>query len=290
MDTTTATTTTAPAATTQPATGSPPAIFADGLNFAENWHTTLPEEFHGLAKDTKSLTDVFARMKGMRDDISARGTGIKVPGEKATDEEKNQFKADLLKHLGVPDTPDAYDIKPPEGIGFDEGVLKELAAVMPKAGLTPDGAKLIASTYYGALLKQAEHIKAEAAKERAADKAALATEYGDRIDGLVSAAKAVAKEAGWPEETMDPTHEGFIGAAPFKLIQHLIARAAKAEGVDRTAGGATTPPADDMTWAKATMEGKTAESEAWKSSAHPDHKKIAERITAAFKAAYPGKS
>jgi hypothetical protein len=279
---------TPPAGESSPST--PPTIFSEGLNFAPDWHTSLPEEYHGLARDAKSLTDVFARLKGARDDISARGSGLKVPGEKATDDERAAFKADLLKHLGVPETPDAYDIKPPEGIGFDESVLKELAAVMPKAGITPDGAKLIADTYYGALLKQAETIRTQAAQEREADKEALAKTYGDKIDTMVSAAKAIAKEAGWPEETMDPTNDGFIGAEPFKLIQHLLARVAKAEGVDRTGESGTKPAGDTMEWARATMAGTSSDSEAWKNQHHPDHKRIAARIEAVYRQAHPGKS
>lgn len=274
---------------TPPAT--PPAILADGLNFAPEWHTALPEEFQGLAKDAKSLTDVLARLKSARDDIANRGSGLKIPGEKATDDEKAAFRSTLYKHLGVPESADDYDLAPPEGFDADTDLIKEISAVMPKAGVTKEGAKLIADAYSQVIIKRAEAIKAEAAKEREADRAALATEYGDKIDSAIAQAKEAARAAGWPEETMDPTHEAFVGAKPFALVQSLLSRIAKAEGVDRT-GGNTSPQGSvrDAAWGKRVMAGLEPESAAYLNRAHPQHQEIHKAVLDSYAVTHKGKS
>lgn len=285
------TTTAPPPAAGEPAPAStPPAIFAEGLNFTDEWHTALPEEFHGLAKGTKSLPELVGRLKVARDDIATRGSGLKVPGEKATDEERAQFRSSLLQHLGVPQKAEDYDLSPPEGMEADADLIKEISAIMPQAGVTKEGAKLISDTYTKVMAARVEQIRAEAARERAEDREALAKEHGDKIDSLVAAAKAVAKEAGWPEETMDPTHEAFIGAKPFNLIQGLIARIAKAEGVERSGGpGTGASTVRDAAWAKRVMAGLEPESAAYKDRAHPENKAVHAAVLAAYKVSHPGK-
>jgi len=278
--------------TTETPPAAAPSIFADDqLTFAPDWHkTALPEEFHGLAGDAKSLKDVFARLKGSRDELAARGTGLRVPGEKATDEERTQFRADLLKHLGVPETADAYDLKPPEGTQVDEELIKEVSAIMPKAGVTKEGAKLISDTYNAVLQKRAEAIRAEQTRVRETERTELAAEYGDKVDTVVAQAKQVAKDAGWPEETMDPTNEAFVGAQPFRLIQGLLARIAKAEGVDRTGGNHTRVAAKDRAWAERVIAGKEPESTAYNNRHDPDNKRVYDEVMQAFAVAAGAKS
>lgn len=289
MDDTTPPTPTPPAGGGTPPPNTPPAILADGLNFAPEWYTALPEEFQGLAKDAKSIPDVLARLKSARDDIANRGSGLKIPGEKATDEEKSQFRATLYKHLGVPETPDDYDLSAPEGFDSDTELIKEIAAVMPKAGVTKEGAKLIADTYSKVIAQRVQAIQAQAQAEREADRQALATEYGTKIDAAVAQAKEAAKAAGWPEETMDPTHDAFIGAKPFQLIQSLLSRVAKAEGVDRT-GGTSLANVRDAAWGKRVMAGLEPESAAYKDRAHPQHEEIHKAVLAAYAVTHKGKA
>lgn len=83
------------------------------------WNEQLPEDmreneaFHGH----QTIGD-FA--KSYLDLQSARESAIQVPGEDATDEDRNAF----YSKMGVPETPDAYEIgKPadlPEGMAYSE--------------------------------------------------------------------------------------------------------------------------------------------------------------------------
>ena len=79
--------------------GSPPAF-------------TLPEAYKDApwAKDFKSSDDVFKSLENAQQFIGRKGFG--VPGEKATDEDRAAF----YKELGVPDAPEGYEFKKPEGV------------------------------------------------------------------------------------------------------------------------------------------------------------------------------
>jgi len=262
----------------------PSSIFVDdNLTFAPDWHKRLPEEFHGTVEGAQNLLGLVTRLKGLRDKQANPGSVLSLPGDKATDAERQEFRAAALRHLGVPDSADGYDLSAPEGFEADAELVKEISAIMPKAGVTKDGAKLISDTYNAILLKRAEAIRAEDAQVREAERVELAGEYKDRINTVVAQAKQVARDAGWPEESMDPTSESFVGAKPFRLIQGLLSRIAKAEGVDRTGGDISRATSRDRSWAERVIAGKEPESAAYNNKNDPDNKRIWGEVLEAFK-------
>jgi len=259
------------------------------MDFAPDWHKALPEEFHGMAKDAKSLPEVFSRMKGMRDEISARGTGLRVPGEASTDDEKAAFQRDLYHHLGVPDTPEAYDLKPPDGMEADAELIGLVAKLGPEIGLSKTAATKLADVYNQHMLARIEKIKADGVEARKLEHDGLTKDLGDKADGAVALAKGAAKRFGWPEESMDPTNEGFIGADAFKLVYGLAAELAKANGTDRTNGdGRNNSQVRDAAWAKRVQEGSEPESEHLKTG-HPKFNETWAAIQAAYAVSFPGK-
>lgn len=269
----------------------PPAIFADGLNFAPDWHKALPEEFHGLAKDARSLPDVFARLKGSRDELAARGTGLKIPGEKATDDERAAFTKELYRHLGVPETPDAYDLTPPDGMEADKKLIDMVAKLGPEIGLTKAGASKLAEAYNAQMAARIEKVRSEEGARLDAERKELAAELGDKADSAVAMVKAVAKRNGWPEEVMDPTNENFVGAQAFKLIHSLASELAVAQGGDRTGqqAGSAGSRAKDADWALRVQQGQEPESDYIKDRAHPKYDETWRAIHAAYAAKHPGK-
>ncbi len=269
----------------------PPAIFADGLNFAPDWHKALPEEFHGLAKDAKSLPDVFARLKGSRDELAARGTGLKIPGEKASDDERAAFTKELYRHLGVPETPDAYELSPPEGMEADKELIDMVAKLGPEIGLTKAGASKLAEAYNQQMAARVEAIRAEEAARVEAERKELAAELGDKADAAVAMVKAAGKRHGWPEEVMDPSHENFVGAQAFKLIHALSSELAIAQGGDRTGQsvGTAGSRAKDAGWALRVQQGVEPESDYIKDRAHPKYEETWAAISAAYASSYPVK-
>lgn len=273
----------------QPA--APPAIFTDGLTFAPDWYRQLPEEFHGLAKDAKSLPDVFARLKGSRDELAARGSGLKIPGEKATDDERAAFTKELYRHLGVPETPDAYELKAPEGMEADTELIQMVAQLGPEIGLSKAGATKLAEAYNQQMAARLEKMRADETARLDADRKALATELGDKADTAVSMAKAAAQRHGWPAETMDPANEHFVGAQAFKLVHSLASELAIAQGGDRTGQNAGTAGsrAKDVDWAVRVQQGQEPESEYIRDRGHPKYDETWRSIHAAYAAKFPGR-
>lgn len=274
-----------------PPASTPPSVFASGLEFAPDWFkTALPEEFHGLAKDAKSLPDVFARLKGSRDELASRGSGLRVPGEKATDEERATFQKELYKLAGVPEKPEEYELAPPEGMEADTDLIAAVAKLGPEIGLSKAAASKLAEAYNQHILGRAEKIRAEETAAVEADRKALATELGDKADSSIALAKEAAKRNGWPEETMDPTNEAFVGASAFKLVLGLAQELAKATGSDRTGQGQGTggSQAKDWDWAVRVQKGTEPESEYIKDRSHPKYAETWAAIEAAGKAKFPG--
>lgn len=95
----------------------------------------------GLVTDHFKMGEEYQSLKG-----KLEGT-VKVPGEKATDEERIAF----YKALGVPDKPDGYEIKRPEkmpeGMSYDEALEGSFKEVAHKVGLTPSQTQAIVEMF-----------------------------------------------------------------------------------------------------------------------------------------------
>jgi hypothetical protein len=126
-------------------------------NFTPDFQTKLPEFLGDDHKDFKGFEDVknIGQLAKMYADTK-RMVGKKLdnviqkPGEKATDEEKAAYRAQLAKEMGVPDKPEAYQFqKPqlPEGMSYDEEFESAIKPAMLAAGITPDGANKLYDAY-----------------------------------------------------------------------------------------------------------------------------------------------
>ncbi len=104
------------------------------------WYKTQTESgkkgtISDLVNDHLTLAETFAKMKG---EVEGK---VKVPGEKATPEEQAAFR----KALGIPESPDGYEIKRPEklpeGMEYDVLLEKGFKEEAFKLGITPTVAK-----------------------------------------------------------------------------------------------------------------------------------------------------
>lgn len=111
-------------------------LLDDKLSFTAGWQESLPEDLRPTAANYKDLPSLVKSLVHTKQLASGKMDGyIKVPGEGATTEEVTAYR----KAQGVPDTPDAYELKKPEGeLGnfYNEDEVKAFAAKAAELGLT----------------------------------------------------------------------------------------------------------------------------------------------------------
>lgn len=125
------------------------------------------------------------------DQREKNSTAISVPGPDAPPEEVAEFR----KKLGVPETPDGYEIPLPEGVELDDagkGRLDAFKAAMHAKGATPDVVAAAFETYQG--MVDAELSARKEAIETA--RAAQRREWGGDYDRNVELAKRAARTFG----------------------------------------------------------------------------------------------
>lgn len=144
---------------------------ADALKQLERFAT--PADYH--RSFTEAQKTIRAKQEGM----------IKLPGEKATDEERAAF----AKALGIPEAPDKYEIKvkPPEGLEVsdaDKAFLSKVTQKLHATGgfaATPEVANLAHELYFEAMQEQAAQMAAMAVQKKNEGKAALQKIYGQNF-------------------------------------------------------------------------------------------------------------
>lgn len=149
------------------------------------------------AKRFKSLDDVLDGSLNLRKDIAGR---IKVPGEKATDEEKAAFR----KAIGAKDKAEEYKAALPEGYEMGE-VQTALLGAMQQAAASegvPAGAfEQFTKTYFEFEKAVAEKVAEEVDQYRRDTELALKQEYGKDYEKYTRAAKSFIDKLGIPEFT-----------------------------------------------------------------------------------------
>lgn len=175
-----------------------PSIFADGYKFADNW----AEQYEGLnpaslakfnGKEVIDLARSYGELEKM---IGKKQEGlVKLPGEGASEEEIRAF----YSALGVPESPDAYEITPPdfaEELGWNPDALGPIKETAAKHGVTGAALNALIATQAQIEKDQYEALLAE----QEAQVAALRNEWGANFERNVTLAKRAADAAGIPAD------------------------------------------------------------------------------------------
>jgi hypothetical protein len=132
-----------------PPSDPPPSLLGEDLAFTPGWQDKLPEEMRPTAANYKDLPSLVKSLIHTKQLASGKMEGyVKVPGEGATPEELAAFR----KVQGVPDSPDAYELKKPDGeLGnfYNEEEVKAFAAKAAELGLTKTQAAALAEWRLG---------------------------------------------------------------------------------------------------------------------------------------------
>lgn len=166
----------------------------DGGASTQDTAPELPKWVHQLTDDLKQ-NEVVNRHQKLTDLVSEYAEYaqkadrlVELPGDDADDETREQFY-DRLR----PDSPDAYDLEPPEipnGFEYNEQREAEFREIAYTLGLSNQQAQQL----YHHELQQAIKKQQIAAKAHQEKIAALRQEWGDDYDGNVREAQQAFKE------------------------------------------------------------------------------------------------
>lgn len=276
METETTTETTETVETTQ---AEPNGIFADGLTFRDGWANSIEDssfdEFRSIAAQFKSMPEMLKSLKDSRTEFARRQEGmIKKPGPDATAEEKAAWSA----ALGVPESPDKYEIKVPEQL--PEGVeftAEELTAVRDFAhanGYTTD--QVNALIEFQSKMAGAE-IGRYTQEQRAAEEAGqqkLKDEWGMQFEKRSMLAQRAGKTFGIDAEMMkSPEMLRVMAAVGSAISEDKLASPSEIGGILSAGNEARDIVKNDS----------NPLYKAYWDPAHPDHEKAVQTVQAKYK-------
>ena len=145
-------------------------LLDDKGGFKQDWTKALPDHlkpFEGSLSKYPTPFDALAGLGNAQKLIGARQS-VKLPGEGATDEQWGQYRAEIAKITGAPESAEGYGLKAPDnlppGVEWNGELAGKAAAIAHKYGLPPQALhELIALNN--------ENVGATVAKSEAAQKA-----------------------------------------------------------------------------------------------------------------------
>lgn len=176
------------------------------IDFAA-WSAQIPSEYTKDAVWTplkdKPLGEV---LKGYAEGQKYIGGSVRIPGADAKPEDIAKFH----QKLGVPDSPDKYNLKMPEiPGGWDEAQVKPVLAEIHKLGLTPAQAQGVVGLY--AKTVQEAYGRFDTDRKTAAE--TLKTEWGATYEKNLALAQRVVLEFSG-QESLDLLDASGLGNHP----------------------------------------------------------------------------
>lgn len=244
----------------------------------DDWRATLPDDLKALPAAQKYATPADL-LKGYVEAEKLIGRkGVAIPGENATPEEHAAFRA----ALGVPENPDAYGLKAPEGVPpevWDADNAKAFAAEAHKLGLTPAQAQGLAAWQASRVAEMAS--KAGLEPDGRTFEEVLQAEWGQQFDAKMELAKRAVKEFGADEATLAAFEAKAGGAALVRMFSRIGEKMAE----DRPAGmGGDSAPVTTDPKAKA-LEIINTPGGPYSNPLHPQHKQTVQEVTRLFELA-----
>lgn len=246
---------------------------------ASDWTASLPEELKGViaTKGYKTPADV----------VQAYVNAEKLIGaDKIIAPKDGKWDKTALAKLGVPDSPDKYQIKRPqlpEGMAYDEAFEKAALTKAHELGLMPAQVQNLLDLYAAQQVAQVGKMQEMAQQAQEATAILLKQEWGNAYGAkLENASKAMRMIGG------DALAEALIetGAGNHPEIVRAFAKIGDMLGEDRIRQGQ--PSGFNMTPDEARTEAnRLMAHEGYANRAHPEHAAIVQKVQALFRQAYP---
>ena len=269
--------------------GTPDSLLAGGGGGGGEklWYDSLPPELK-TAPYVAGTKDLAAFVKSAIDTKSMVGANtIKLPGEKATPEERAAF----FEKLGRPTDVNGYasTVKPAVDTLIDPDTLTQMRTVFHENGLTAAQGQAILDSYTtvanDGYTKAAESLAAS----REAGLTALKGEWGSAFEVNVKTAQLAIRELGGDDvlasiESVglgnDPTFIKFLHTIGTKLLDDV----SSGGGVNQFTGTAESAMAE-ITRLKTDKDFLKM----WGDAREPGHKEAVDKWTSLHRQAYPGK-
>lgn len=173
----------------------------------------LPEKF--WTDKGPNVEAILKSYQGMEQLLGKKAQAIVPPNDKSTPEEVAAYR----KAIGVPESPEAYNLKPeqlPEGITWDEATAKRAAELAHKHNVPAAAMQefMKFDMERAALMNQAAAQMIESQLESGREE--LKRVWGDKMPEKIELARRAAVTAG-----VDPSSQGFVDPQVVKAIVNL---------------------------------------------------------------------
>lgn len=169
-----------------------------GVRSADDWRGGIEDtKVREFADRFTTPADMAKSALDLRQKLSK---AITVPGEDASDEDRAKFR----KAVGVPDSPDGYEVKIPDNLPDDvkaaqqseqaRGRIDEFRKAMHDAGAPKGAAEAALGLFFRFLGEDATALNGNNERARDAADAAIRKEWGRDYDGNNNAAQAAFRE------------------------------------------------------------------------------------------------
>lgn len=165
-----------------------------------DWRAGIPDDLKDMASRFNSPADAVKAAKDLRQKLS---NAIHVPGEDASEEDRTKF----LRAIGVPESPDGYEIRLPENVPDElrpneeaEARFQRFREAMHEAGAPKGAAEAAIRTYYDMLVEEHQARAQEATQKSEEAVAGLRQQWGRDFDANVRHAQHAADEFGLPKD------------------------------------------------------------------------------------------
>lgn len=195
---------------------------------AKPWHDFIAEpeaKAHLLAKGYKTPAELALANYNLTRLQTGDPTVVGLPAADAPPEKWNEF----YNRLGRPESPDKYDIKFPDGMQPNDGMLSWAKPTFHEAGLTPKQAQILSDKWnaYVAETNQQLAEKDATTNQQALD--GLATKWGGDLDKNKAAGQRAMQALGIAPELVSAV-EQHIGSAAIVELLATIGRKADEGG------------------------------------------------------------
>ena len=200
----------------------------------------LPAKF--WTDNGPNVEAILKSYQGMEQLVGRKAQAVLPPTEKSTPEEVAEYR----KAIGVPESPEAYNLKPeqlPEGVTWDDNVAKKAAELAYKHNVPAAAMQefMKFDMERAALMNQAAAQMIETQLETG--RAELQKVWGDKMPEKIELARRAAVTAG-----VDPTSQGFVDPQVVKAIVNLAEKLSddKLVAGDQTGASSTRARARDI--------------------------------------------
>lgn len=272
--------------------GAPAPDSGGGAPASDHWTANIQDESLRSWASNKGWQDVTSAVKSAHELEKMIGAPadevVRIPQN--ADE---QAMANVMSKLGMPDSPDGYELKTMEGVQPDENFQNWFKNAAHKAQLTKSQAAILQREYDQFGSQTMEQSAKDYQVQVQGEDQELQREWGNAYESRMNLAKQTANALGMSEGVLNAL-ESEIG---YKATMQWVAQLGEALGEDRfragdhdggPTGGFHSQMSPDQ--AKEAWRAMTADAEKMKALSdkmHPHHKQVLEEKQRIFSVMYP---